>query len=56
MCFQTGADGDCGDDYDVRDGSDGGGDRYTMTISLIMMMIYNGDDEYLNSYLLGSQT
>ena len=36
--LQTGADGDCGDDYDVHDGSDGGGDRYTMTISLIMMI------------------
>ena len=48
-CNEIGADGDCGD-YHVGDG--GGSEKYIMIISLI-----NGvDDEYLNSYLLGSQT
>ena len=55
-CFQTGADGDRGDDYSVSDGGDGGGEKYILMISVKMIMIDDGDDEYLNSYLLGSQT
>ena len=38
-CFKTGADGDCGDDYHVSDGGSGDGDKYTMMVSLIMLMI-----------------
>ena len=58
-CFQTGADGDRDDDYSVSDGGDGGGEKYILMISVIMIMIdgvNDVDDEYLNSYLLGSQT
>ena len=51
----TVADGDCGDHYQF---SDSVADKYMMMIPLIMLDdgVNDGDDEYLNSYLLGSQT
>ena len=51
-------DDDDDDDDDDCDG-DGGGERNILMISVKMIMIdgvNDGDDEYLNSYLLGSQT
>ena len=57
ICLVRRPSADCGDDYDVNDG--GGGERNILMISVIMIMIdgiNDGDDEYLNSYLLGSQT
>ena len=36
-CLYTGADGDCGDDYDISDG--GGGDKHNKMMSLTMMMM-----------------
>ena len=55
LLLSTVADGDCGDDYQV---SDGGVDKYMMMIPLPNDDdgVNDGDDEYLNSYLLGSQT